>query len=180
MLFPYQQHSLRLLLSLRRWQHVLPSSLPSLLSAEGGLYQDSASLIGYNSTSSPAVTTTFGVVASFFLGILTPSREQGTWDSNTDGLLGLAYSNLYCSPTCHNTILDDLYARYASDSYKDQFGLCLSEEKGILSLGTIDSELVAGEIHWLDVQNPAFYSISLTKFRFGSEEVTSVLASFLP
>lgn len=32
-------------------------------SAEGGLYQDSVSLVGYNDTSSPDVSTTFGVVA---------------------------------------------------------------------------------------------------------------------
>lgn len=91
----------------------------------------------------------------------------------------MAYSNLYCSPTCHNTILDDLYARYAKDGYQDVFGLCLSEEKGILSLGALDSQLVAGEIYWIDVQDPAFYSISLTKFRFGSVEITSVLSSIL-
>lgn len=40
-------------------------SIPLSLSpsAEGGLYQDSSSLLGYNDTSSPPVTTTFGVVA---------------------------------------------------------------------------------------------------------------------
>lgn len=146
-------------------------------SAEGGLFQDSASLIGYNDTLSPEVTATFGVVEWICMFVVTLRREQGTWDSNTDGLLGLAYSDLYCSPTCHNTILDDLYARYAKDGYKDQFTLCFGEEQGVFSLGMIDSELIDGDIHWVDIQNPAYYSVTLKKLRFGTEDISLVANS---
>ena len=89
--------------------------------------------------------------------------------------MGLAYSNLFCSPTCYNTILDDLYSSLASQGFHDQFSLCLSEEKGILSLGDIDTALYAGDIYWIDIQNPSYYSVRLTGIKMDSVEVTSVL-----
>lgn len=41
--------------------------------------------------------------------IVTYSYEAGTWDGNTDGLLGLAYDDLSCSPTCSKAWLDEIY-----------------------------------------------------------------------
>ena len=38
------------------------------------------------------------------------STESGTWSEHTDGLLGLAYSNLYCSPSCYATWIDEFIA----------------------------------------------------------------------
>ena len=109
------------------------------------------------------------------LSALLCRKEEGTWSNTADGLLGLAYSNLFCSPTCYSTVLDDLYSSLSSQGFRNQFSLCLSEEKGILSLGDIDTALYAGDIYWVDIQNPSYYSVRLTGIKMDSVVVTSVM-----
>ena len=77
--------------------------------------------------------------------------ESGNWSEHTDGLLGIAYSSLYCSPSCYKTWIDEIVSecKYCfiyiivdqSQNITDVFSICFGEERGILAIGDVDDGL---------------------------------------
>eukprot|EP00742_Colponemidia_sp_Colp-10_P011367 GILJ01012618.1.p2 GENE.GILJ01012618.1~~GILJ01012618.1.p2 ORF type:complete len:108 (+),score=4.37 GILJ01012618.1:56-379(+) len=67
------------------------------------------------------ISQQFGSITS------TPNKTCGH-----DGILGLAYTNGYCQPTCVPTMMDHLVSDYG---IADTFGLCLDDFGGSIVRG---------------------------------------------
>lgn len=151
--------------------------------AEGYLTQEQFVLKSMSSSDSfPSVLTSFGVI----------NMEAGNWDESTDGLMGLAYSSLNCSPTCYNTYMDDFYQQYKSDGYKDIFSMCFSDKKGVLTFGGIDESMYLSlnsvsdgsatkgqSLYDIDLLAQSFYAISMNKMTIDDTNIFSSRTPFI-
>ena len=82
--------------------------------AEGGLHRDRLSAVSTNTNAVTAVSTV-GVSLYEVVGVLECRSQTGNWNEHTDGLLGIAYSNLYCSPSCYKTWIDEIVSECTFD-----------------------------------------------------------------
>lgn len=72
-----------------------------------------------------------------------------------------------------NNILDK------AEGASDIFSMCFGEQSGILGIGGIDSSLYNGSIYWVDIQNPAFYTLRLRGIQIGNHSIPIVFFFFL-
>uniref|UniRef100_A0A7S3EMD4 Peptidase A1 domain-containing protein n=2 Tax=Rhodosorus marinus TaxID=101924 RepID=A0A7S3EMD4_9RHOD len=105
-----------------------------------------------------------------FGGILKDSRnfEQ----DGVDGIMGLAYPSLGCTPTCMTPIFDLMVNDKLVD---DIFSICLAEHGGVITLGDYDSQTMKSQITWVPMVTsypPTFYTVSLPGYmRIGKRDV---------
>lgn len=86
---------------------------------------------------------------------------------DVDGILGLAYSPLACTPTCVMPAFDAL--RAANPGMRDGFAVCMNPAGGALALGVLDAGSFSGhgseaELEWVPMLRTipkSFYSIAL-------------------
>lgn len=72
-----------------------------------------------------------------------------------------------------------LYANNIIDKAEgacDIFSMCFGEQGGILGIGGIDSSLYEGNIYWVDIQNPAFYTLRLRGIQLGNHSIPIVFS----
>lgn len=90
------------------------------------------------------VNVTFG-------GILknSPNFER----PEVDGILGMAFKNLACNPSCFNPPFDELVLK---NSVKDIFSICMTNVGGKLMLGGIDKNVISknnNKIHYVKLKH---------------------------
>jgi len=99
-------------------------------------------------------------VDSIFGGILHDTTDFER--SSVDGILGLGYPALGCTPSCIDPLIDSMYQQ--SKIERDMFSICLSTRGGHLVLGGYDSSMAASEITFVPMtlsSPPTFYAVSL-------------------
>lgn len=124
----------------------------------GGLVFDIISAVNVEGGRVYNVSTTFGGI-EYMTGLL----------DNTDGILGLAYKSLACSPSCINTFYDDMIEQHSG--FKNEFTMCFGSKEGILAYGGADTGLYKGNLTWIDIDSDGFYSISLNDIRVNGKSV---------
>uniref|UniRef100_A0A7S1XDZ2 Peptidase A1 domain-containing protein n=1 Tax=Compsopogon caeruleus TaxID=31354 RepID=A0A7S1XDZ2_9RHOD len=100
--------------------------------AQGALQVDTVEL-------APGVGT-----KTVFGGILAESENFG--NPPVDGILGLAYKGISCSPSCVPPVFDSYVKRGVVG--KDTFTICMEESSGALILGDYNSSLGNSPIQW--------------------------------
>jgi len=78
---------------------------------------------------------------------------------SVDGILGMAYKDLACTPTCVEPPFDAMVRSGVVD--KDMFSLCMTDEGGALVLGDYDPSMGKGEPQWVDNTGRGYYSVSV-------------------
>jgi hypothetical protein len=87
-----------------------------------------------------------------------------------DGILGVAFPILSQDPGVP-TLLQNLADQKKID--QSQFGFFLGDNApGELTIGGYDTEKIDGDITWVDVIEPAYWTISLDGIKFGDQELT--------
>jgi hypothetical protein len=87
-----------------------------------------------------------------------------------DGILGLAFPVLSQDPGIP-TVLKNLADRKKVD--QPQFGFFLGNNApGELTIGGYDAEKIDGDITWVDVIEPAYWTVSLDGIKFGDTELS--------
>ncbi|GJQ14316.1 hypothetical protein GpartN1_g6919.t1 [Galdieria partita] len=95
-----------------------------------------------------------------FGGILedTTNFEQ----SSVDGILGMGYPALGCTPSCIEPLIDSMFRQ--SKIEQNMFSLCMSARGGHLVLGGYDLNMAASDITFVPMilsSPPTFYAVSL-------------------
>ncbi|EME27790.1 aspartyl protease [Galdieria sulphuraria] len=107
-----------------------------------------------------------------FGGILedTTNFEQ----SSVDGILGMGYPALGCTPSCIEPLIDSMFRQ--SKIEQNMFSLCISVRGGHLVLGGYDSNMAASNITFVPMilsSPPTFYAVSLGgSIRVDNEELS--------
>lgn len=102
----------------------------------------SSSISFLPSTSRAAASTTWvppSEASSTPFSTVPSSRYMTGLLDNTDGILGLAYKSLACSPSCINTFYDDMIEQHSG--FKNEFTMCFGSKEGILAYGGADTGL---------------------------------------
>lgn len=105
---------------------------------EGGLSRDIIALVG-SSQDTQAIKTTFGLTLYINPFCFILSKESGTWVSFADGLMGSSYGNGNGNPSISPSWFDSYVE--SDSSISDIFVTCFGREKGVLSVGGLDSSL---------------------------------------
>eukprot|EP00871_Galdieria_phlegrea_P001445 jgi/Galph1/2300/GphlegSOOS_G975.1 len=121
-------------------------------------YGDGSGAMGALLTDEIRIGNTTGGVA--FGGILhdTTNFEQ----SSVDGILGLGYAALGCTPSCVEPVFDSLLRQAKIDD--DVFSICINRQGGRLVLGGYDPSMAASDIQFVPMKlssPPTYYSVSL-------------------
>lgn len=74
----------------------------------------------------------------------------------------------------HVRLFCDYYGVDKAEGASDIFSMCFGEEDGILGIGGIDKSLYEGSVYWVDIQNPAFYTLRLRGFQIGNYSIPIV------
>lgn len=96
--------------------------------------------------------------------------QQMVQDPNSDGLLGLAFSNINTvepesQKTFFENVMDDLTEPLFTADLEESNG------KGTYEFGKIDTSKYSGEIHYTPVDNSdGFWAIDVPSYKFGSDD----------
>tara|TARA_A100001015_G_scaffold315651_1_gene427995 strand:- start:1915 stop:3345 length:1431 start_codon:yes stop_codon:yes gene_type:complete len=101
------------------------------------------------------------------------TEEKGMWLSSVDGILGLAFRGLDCSPSCVPPLIGELVD---ANLVNDIFALCFGDKGGLMTIGGIDSNLYNGEIFYTPImanldKTYTFYTISLSDIKIGDTTI---------
>ena len=78
------------------------------------------------------------------------TKETGEWLSTVDGIMGMAFKGLDCSPTC----VEPMFGELVGDGVvADVFALCMGDEKGWMTMGGIDQQFFSGPIFYTPIQS---------------------------
>lgn len=89
-------------------------------------------------------------------------------DSEFDGILGLGFNSLSADPGV-NTVIPNLKERGVLE--RAVFAFYLGDDAdGELAIGGVNEERMEGDVHWIDVLRPAYWTVKVDGIRFG--EVT--------
>lgn len=146
--------------------------------AEGHLFIDQVRFKGIQSLSDP-FNAHFGNVQSHFpppftlrnatLQIGSPSK----WFDTVDGILAIGPTGSTCSPSCTNSIIDDLFSQSSASIASDTYTLCFASD-GYLSLGDADASLYDGPIAWIPCSSPNTYQFTITGIEVDGESIGPV------
>lgn len=64
-----------------------------------------------------------------------------------------------------------------SQGARDIFTICLGDTQGILSAGEMDPELYVGNLYWVDIQDPAYYSVRMKGFHVSNHSISLVIST---
>ncbi|KAK8792772.1 hypothetical protein WA158_004936 [Blastocystis sp. Blastoise] len=114
------------------------------------------------------IQTTTGWSTPYPTAIGYLDRLSGTLGT-VDGLLGLSYNTLGCTPSCFNTYFDDMIATISG--MNDIFTMCYGNAKGAVTYGGIDDNLYTGNITWIDLVTDGYYSVQFNDLRVKDNSV---------
>lgn len=90
---------------------------------------------------------------------------------NVDGIIGFAYKNLACNPTCVTPLFDK--ALESGSVRHDKFSLCLSENGGSMTLGGNNPSEYQGSLKYtpmVEREYKAFYEVKVDRVLFNGEQ----------
>ena len=142
------------------------------LSALGHVHQDRACLVGGGPAGAPTVC---GKPEYTYIGAM---FSQDPPESLPNGILGLAFPDNACTPTCQPTFLDSLVASGAIAPEMNRFGMCVTDSRGgILDLGGVDgTRVIGGEaaIQYAKVTHKHWYNIDVVSLQFAGGRTVPV------
>lgn len=105
------------------------------------------------------------------------TRETGEWLSTVDGIMGMAFKALDCSPTCVEPVFESMVA---SGVVEDIFSICMGNEQGKLTFGGHDTAFYSAPLVYTDIVPQygnlyTFYTVSFLDLKIDGK---SVLTSF--
>ena len=135
--------------------------------ARGSLVSDVISLHGIHSTVSNLANNAAEVSCEIVFGQVT--EETDFTANDIDGILGLAYSSLDCTPSCVEPLFDTLFLN--GKVPMNVISMCFGESTGVLVLGEAAPDLHVGEIVYTPITSENFYSVTVLDIKLNEDSI---------
>ena len=98
--------------------------------------------------------------------------EFGPFESSKyiDGILGMAFPRLGCTPSCVDSFIGQLSA---STGIADSFAMCLGPSGGAMVLGGNDEQLYVPPIHYRPLRSDSYFAVRASAVMMDTASVAS-------